>query len=93
MAKQSGVTILTTVGHVAQFFFTVPAHNAWVDRLFSLIHVHSTNERNRLSVDSVKSILLVKLHFTYRQLYGDLMQKKDILKKIRSSEKYTWNTI
>jgi hypothetical protein len=40
---------------MAQIFFTIPAHNANVERLFSLIQMKLSKERNCLAVESVLS--------------------------------------
>jgi hypothetical protein len=45
---------------IAQFFFAIPVNNASVDRLFSLMGMHWTKERNRLHAESVKGIVLVQ---------------------------------
>jgi hypothetical protein len=78
---------------MAQFFFAVPAHNANVERLFSLIQMQWSKERNSLAVESVKGLAIVKYnfhHFTCVAFHSYLLKHPDILKKIRSTEKYSW---
>lgn len=76
---------------MAQFFFAIPGHNAHVERVFSLINAQWTKERNRFTVESIRGLTLVQ--FNYKnvmctEFYKYLLQNKDILKQIGSSEKY-----
>lgn len=48
---------------IAQFFFSNMAHNANLERIFSLMNIQWTDERDNLSVESVESILLVLYNF------------------------------
>jgi hypothetical protein len=78
---------------MAQFFFAIPAHNANAERLFSLIQMQWSKERNCLAVESVKGLAIVKYnfrHFTCVAFDSYLLKHPDILKKIRSTEKYSW---
>ena len=77
---------------IVQFFFSIPAHNAAVERLFSLINAQWTKERNRLCIDSIKAIALVKFNFrnyTCATFYDYLTKNALLLKKISSGDKYT----
>ena len=40
---------------IAQYVFAIPAHNANVERVFSLIEIQWTDERNRLQLDTAKT--------------------------------------
>ena len=44
---------------ISQFSFCIMGHNANLERIFSLMDVQWTNERDNLSVESVKSMLQV----------------------------------
>lgn len=48
---------------IAKFFFALPSHNAMVERIFSLMQRQWTKERNQLSVESLRGILLVQYNF------------------------------
>ena len=48
---------------VAQFFFAISSHNAHVDRVFSLISSQWSKERNRLNVETIRHIALIKAQF------------------------------
>lgn len=76
---------------IAQFFFALPAHNACVERLFSLIQAQWTKERNRLTIESIKGIAMVKFnfrHFMCKNFFKYLCEQKELLKKIQGNEKY-----
>lgn len=45
---------------IAQYVFAIPAHNANVERVFSLMEIQWTDERNRLQLDTVESIIIIK---------------------------------
>lgn len=63
-----------------------------MERLFSLINVQWTKERN-LNVDTVKSIITVQYNFKHincQEFYNYLSGNKTLLKQIRSAMKYSW---
>lgn len=77
--------------HICQFFFSIIAHNANVERVFSLINAQWSEERNRLSVESVKGIVTVQYnlkHFTCKEFHAYLLKSPELLKDISSSQKY-----
>uniref|UniRef100_A0A8B9KYY9 DUF4371 domain-containing protein n=1 Tax=Astyanax mexicanus TaxID=7994 RepID=A0A8B9KYY9_ASTMX len=77
---------------MVQFFFAIPAHNANVERIFSLMQAQWTKERNRMSVDSLKGILCTQYNFrnmTCKDFHSYLMGNLKLLKEMQSSDKYT----
>lgn len=73
------------------FCFAVPAHDAHVERIFSLMQTQWTKERNRLSADSPKGILCTQYNFknmSCKDFHSYLMSNRQLLGKIQSSEKY-----
>lgn len=48
---------------LAQYVFAIPAHGGNVEHVFSLMEVQWTDERNRLQLDTVESILMCKYNF------------------------------
>lgn len=60
---------------IATYFFSIPFHNANVERVFSLIESQWTDERNRLKVETV-------------QFYKFILENPNILNKIASNSKY-----
>ncbi|KMQ89919.1 hypothetical protein RF55_10387 [Lasius niger] len=77
---------------IAQFFFCLPAHNANVERVFSLITNQWTKERNKLQPQTISEIIKTIYNFkmTCEEFYQYLLKcDKKVLKDIGSSEKYT----
>lgn len=78
---------------IAEYFFAIPAHNANVERIFSLIGVQWTDERNRLLVESVRNIALMKYNFKDLDCFDFfkmISEKHEILRKVKSNEKYLY---
>jgi hypothetical protein len=76
---------------ICEFYFCISAHNANVERVFSLINIQWSKERNRLSVQSVKSLILTQYNFknmTCEDFYNYLLKNQELLSKIGSSAKY-----
>lgn len=67
-------------------------HNAHVERVFSLIKTHWTDERNSLSIDTVKSIIQCVLNYKMSciEFYNYIKGEKELLQKTKTSEKYDW---
>lgn len=78
---------------IAQFYFSIPGHNANVERIFSLMNCQWTDERNRLLISSVRSILLVQYNFKHvncSEFYDYVKSNSKLLAGISSSLKYDW---
>lgn len=78
---------------LVQFCFSIPAHNGNVERVFSLMQSQWTKERNKMKPESVKGILTVQYNFkdmTCEQFHSHLKRCPELLKKIGSTEKYSW---
>lgn len=75
---------------MCEYLFSIPAHNANSERIFSLMASQWTDERNRLLAESVEAILQCQYNFkmTCSEFYKYIKTQKDILKKVKSSEKY-----
>ena len=76
---------------ICEFYFCISAHNANVERVFSLINAQWTKERNRLNVESVKAVILTQYNFKdmmCMDFYSYLLRNEELLSKIGSSEKY-----
>jgi hypothetical protein len=54
---------LKNISTVVEFSLSLPGTNVAVERLLSLVNALWTDEKNRLEVFTVKSIVLVKHHF------------------------------
>lgn len=76
---------------MAQYLFAIPAHNANIERIFSLIKSQWTDERNRLLIESVKSIALLKYNFkcvSCENFFYMIRNDRNFLERIRSGDKY-----
>ena len=76
---------------LAQFYFAIPCHNANVERIFSLMQTQWTDDRNRLNVSSIKSLLTVSYNLKgikCKDFHAQLLQNNTLLRKIMSSLKY-----
>lgn len=74
-------------------FFAIPAHNANVERIFSLISAQWTDERNRLLVDSIKNLAIVKYNFkdvSCMDFFQMIFKDDDFLNKLKTKEKYNY---
>jgi hypothetical protein len=82
---------LKNIGTVVEFSLSLPGTNAAVERVFSLVNALWMDERNRLEVPTVKSIVIVKHHFrNYKctEFHEFLIRSRKILEQIQSSAKY-----
>jgi hypothetical protein len=76
---------------MCQYFFAIPAQNANLERIFSLMQGQWTKERNRLLIENVAGILLVIFNFkdwTCLQFLEYISTQNDLLLKVCSSAKY-----
>lgn len=75
---------------LCEYLFAIPAHNATVERVFSLMSAQWTDERNRLLPETMESILQCQVNYkmTCAEFYKYVKGEKELLKKAKSSEKY-----
>nr|CAD2145182.1 unnamed protein product [Meloidogyne enterolobii] len=71
-------------------FLSVPASNAYVERVFSLISAQWTDVRNLLQVETVKSLAQVKCNFSFNCSYFHkiIISNKKLLNSIVGDKKY-----
>jgi hypothetical protein len=90
--RSEGETIiLSKILAVVEFSLSLPGANAAVGSVFSLVNALWTDERNRLEVSAVKSIVLVKHHFrnsTCPEFHEFRLRNRKILEQIHSPTKY-----
>ena len=69
---------------------SIPVSNAFVERVFSLCTAQWTDQRNLLHVETVKSLVQVKVNYNLDcpQMYNLLISSPKLLKQIMGSEKY-----
>ncbi|CAM1303666.1 Uncharacterised protein g3571 [Pycnogonum litorale] len=89
--QSKNITCHSELLKIASFFFAIPAHNANVERVFSLMQSQWTKDRNKLTVDSVKGLLLLQYNFTCscKEFFSMLKNHESLLKQMRSSVKYS----
>ena len=76
---------------LVEFVFAIPASNAYCESIFSHMNDLWNDNRNRMKHDLVAAEFKIKMntHFTSTQFYDYLLTKPDLLKQIRSSDKYS----
>lgn len=77
---------------ICQYLFSIPGHNAHVERVFSLISSQWTKERNSLSIHTVESIIqcIYNYKMSCSEFYNYVKGERELLKKVKNSEKYEW---
>ncbi|KAE8286299.1 hypothetical protein D5F01_LYC15984 [Larimichthys crocea] len=91
--KAKSIAAYSELLKIAQFVFALPAHNANVERVFSLMQSQWTKERNQLSVQSLKGILFLQYNFkdmSCKDFHAHMLSNKKVLRKISSTAKYKW---
>lgn len=91
--KAKSIACYSELMKIAQFVFALPSHNANVERIFSPLQNQWTKERNQLSVESLKGILLVQYNFkdmSCKDFHDYLLSNRKLLGKIRSTAKCGW---
>lgn len=82
----------TNISAIVEYALAMPGTNAAVERIFSTINVLWTDEKNRFLVETIKSIIIVKTHFSNyscNDFYNILLKENKLLDAISSAQKYT----
>jgi hypothetical protein len=76
---------------LVHFAFSIPASNAFCESIFSHMKFLWNNNRNKMKNELVGAELKIKMNsdFNCTEFYEYLLHKPDLLKQIRSSEKYS----
>ena len=82
---------VTNLQKLIEFVYAIPGSNAYCESVFSHMNYLWNNNRNRMKHDLVGADLKIKMntHFTCTEFYDYLLTKPDLLKQIRSSDKYS----
>lgn len=89
--KSIGVARLQELLRICQYLFAITAQNANVERIFSLMGVQWTKERNRLTVSSVRALLLTQYNLKTLNcisFYELVIKDKTFLSEVSKSSKY-----
>ena len=75
---------------MVKFSMALAGTNASVERIFSLMDDYWGDEKSRLSVETLSSVLIVKTNINLKcdEFKKTLEENQDLLKKIHSSNKY-----
>lgn len=75
---------------MCEYIFSIPGHNGNVERIFSMMEIQWTDERNKLSTNTVESILqcLQNYDFNCCEMHDYLLSNKALLRKAKSNDKY-----
>lgn len=75
---------------ICEYLFSIPAHNANVERIFSLMDIQWSDERNRLLPETVEAILkcIVNFDFSCTEMFDYIIKHKQLLMEAKSSRKY-----
>lgn len=75
---------------ILQYVLSIPVSNAGVERIFSVMGFIWTDERNRLSVESVRSELCIcfNIPFSCTELKEKVKDNKKLLRAVSSNQKY-----
>ena len=70
--------------------FSLPVSNMFVERVLPLVSAQWTDERNRVHVNTVKSMLQIKVNLDHscRQMHEVILKNNQLVKKIVSGKKY-----
>ena len=78
MLMMATSTLFRKSKKIVNFFLAIPGHNANFERNFSLIKTQWTNKRNRLLVETVRDLIIIKFNvksFTCSQFYKYLLNR------------------
>jgi hypothetical protein len=62
--------------------------------VFSVINAIWTDEKNRLKIETVKALIIVKTYFknlSYAEFYDQILNEIEILEQVHRSDKYFCN--
>ena len=74
------------------FLFSIPCSNAYVESVFSQMKNLVNDKRNCMTTELVSAELKIRLNATLpcADMYKYILSNQDLLKAIRSDEKYTF---
>ena len=81
---------LNQLSLIVQFTLALPATNAPVERIFSLMNDYWSSDKSQLGEKLLKAVLMMKTNFSHTCLHFHkiLISQKVLLSQIHSSEKY-----
>lgn len=81
----------TEIAKIVEYVLCLPGTTASVERVFSSVGRNWTKERNRLNIETLKTILTVKVNLKLSciEFYEYIKTKPDLLREIASKKKNT----
>lgn len=75
---------------ICEYLFSMSGHNANVERIFSLMEIQWTDDRNSLHCDTVEAILqcLVNFDLNCNEMYDYIIKNPQLLRQAKSNQKY-----
>lgn len=75
---------------LSEYVFSLPPNNATVERIFSLMNIQWTEERNQLSIKTLENILFCIQNFAMScsEFSEHIKDKDTLLKRVSKNEKY-----
>lgn len=75
---------------IVEYALCLPGTNAVTERIFSLINNFWTSDKTQMTIETVKTIIIVKhnLSGTCEDFLSTISSNDDVLKKVHSSQKY-----
>lgn len=89
--KQQNIA-MSNLGMVVEYVFCLPGTSAPVERVFSMMNSAWSDERGLMHESTVRGLMVCKVNFglSCNEFYEKIKEKKDLLRKVHSSEKYEW---
>jgi hypothetical protein len=77
---------------IVEFILCLPGSTAPVERIFSVMNTVWSKEKSRLSVETTRATLVVRQNWVMEgeKFYDMVLKDRNLLRKITSSEKYSW---
>ena len=77
---------------IVEFVLCLPGSTAPVERIFSVMNNMWSKEKSRLSVETMKAMLIVKQNCAMDcdKFYDKVLKDRNLLREISSSQKYSW---
>lgn len=78
--------------NIVEFILCLPGSTAPVERIFSLMNSMWSKEKSRLSVETMRAMLVIRQNCVMEceKFYDKVSKDRNLLRKITSSEKYSW---
>lgn len=85
--------------NLLEYFFSIPSHNASVERVFSLIKWYWSASKSKTQVAEIRDFAQVRTNLIDQEndqdldsckIYDYIYQDEELCKKIKTAEKYAW---